>query len=468
MRRRSTRLSWRQPEYRQPEAIGRGAAAPALLERTGAFVVSNATNAKEHAIGLLQLASEVEQALMAQYLYAAVSLSDAPLRGESYRQKMLNIAVQEMCHLATVQNLLLAIGGPGAMYLERDALRQQSPNNPLPFVLESVSRRSLAGYVAAEMPAQIPAALQAEVDLLIAESSVALEPDPRRVGAIYELLKALFSSPAQPHEPPGLAKMAPELVGLHLRDEDFHPVTEIAAHEADPGEWSAREEEGLLVLTIRDRQEALTAIDKIAAQGEGWTSQHDSHFAEFMEMVEALRHAEPLTPMTLVTSPTLGANGATAGNGSPGTKITHDYARMWGEVFSLHYSLVVLTIYHVLNTSRATADGAAFRSKLVGLAMRGMRAFIMELSDLIAGLPAAIAGPTPLGPPYDLDPAILASGDPAALKAQHLALLDRLAALYATIELSPDFATTPNGATHLTNLRTFDQRRRTVLATQPA
>src|SRR5215210_5301046 len=55
---------------------------------------------------LLLGAAEIEHGLMAQYLYAANSCTDTTLA-----ERVRLIAVEEMGHLVTVQNLLLAAGG---------------------------------------------------------------------------------------------------------------------------------------------------------------------------------------------------------------------------------------------------------------------------------------------------------------------------------------------------------------------
>ena len=49
-----------------------------LVERVGVPVVEHAGTAREVALTLLGVAAEVEQALMVQYIYAAVSVADFP------------------------------------------------------------------------------------------------------------------------------------------------------------------------------------------------------------------------------------------------------------------------------------------------------------------------------------------------------------------------------------------------------
>src|SRR5215207_7993234 len=72
---------------------------------------------RDEAVFLLTAAAEVEHALMVQYLFAAYSLrvvegdvNFQPLK--DLQDLILQIAREEMGHLATVQNLLHLIGGP--------------------------------------------------------------------------------------------------------------------------------------------------------------------------------------------------------------------------------------------------------------------------------------------------------------------------------------------------------------------
>src|SRR6188472_3311485 len=66
---------------------------------------------RDSAVFLLQLAAEVEHALLVQYLYAAFSLdpSAAGVSGTAFKD-IFTTAQEEMGHLMTVQNVLLALG----------------------------------------------------------------------------------------------------------------------------------------------------------------------------------------------------------------------------------------------------------------------------------------------------------------------------------------------------------------------
>src|SRR5262245_49439183 len=134
---RRARVTWGQPPGeaaptttralpQRARAVRPSAVDRAILE-TGVPSVADAQTPKEDALGLLQLAAEVEHALLVQYLYAAASLE--PSAGNDTRlahNTFITVAVQEMGHLVAVQNLLLAIGGVDAHHLGRDGLRAAS------------------------------------------------------------------------------------------------------------------------------------------------------------------------------------------------------------------------------------------------------------------------------------------------------------------------------------------------------
>lgn len=80
----------------------------------------NTITSREHLIHVLTEAAEVEHNLLCAYLYAAFSLKRAdeagltPGQGEAverWRKTILSVALEEMAHLASVNNLLIAIGG---------------------------------------------------------------------------------------------------------------------------------------------------------------------------------------------------------------------------------------------------------------------------------------------------------------------------------------------------------------------
>ena len=466
MQRSPTRIRWHQPLPPAMAGLERAAASGLsvagardvvreMLLRVGIPVVEGVGTAREFAIELLKLAAEVEHALMVQYLYAATSLPDEPGPDSvNYHEKLLDIAVQEMGHLATIQNLLLLLGGRKAFYMQRDIIRETSEKNPIPFVLEPINKTSLAKYVAAEKPAQVPPDLEAKVDELVKLAEQDAGVDTHRVGAIYELLRWMFTPPEEASKGIDYALFAPLPANPHFSDEDLRDLSEVTEYEALADEWQVFEEDVILT-TAHTSAEARDAIDRIAEQGEGLTDRSRSHFAEFMEMIAAFE-AGNIAVKPIATSPTLDTH-----EGQGGEVISYPYTQLWGEVFSLQYSLLVLTVYHTLVTPRSSDGSADLRGALAGLTLRGMRRVIGPVSDLVASLPLRDDGSSDnAGPPYDLDASILQSDEDHELVAQQIRMLDRLASVYAAIESSPDFPSHLDHANTLANLRNFDKQRR--------
>ncbi|MEO8372126.1 MAG: ferritin-like domain-containing protein, partial [Candidatus Solibacter sp.] len=103
---------------------------------------------RDRAIFLLHTAAEIEHALLVQYLYAYFT---APAGSKiEWTRNILTIAIQEMGHLITVQNVLLAMRAP--LNLEREDFPFRRGYYPFEFSLDPFSLKTLARYTLAEMP----------------------------------------------------------------------------------------------------------------------------------------------------------------------------------------------------------------------------------------------------------------------------------------------------------------------------
>lgn len=103
---------------------------------------------------LLRDGAEIEHSLLVQYLYAAFSIKVpryTHLAGwPSHRYggrplHLMGVAIEEMTHLDVVNGLLVALGS--APCLERQQFPYEKDIYPFDFVLEPLSRQSLAKYV---------------------------------------------------------------------------------------------------------------------------------------------------------------------------------------------------------------------------------------------------------------------------------------------------------------------------------
>ncbi len=343
---------------------------------------------RDRAIFLLHTAAEIEHSLMVQYLYAAWSLPpDGPPGAQRWRRNILRVAREEMAHFAAVQNLLRFVGGP--LNVDREDFPFRTDLYPFPFRLEPLSRRSLARYIAAEMPAEAAVAprLLAEVEHLA--GSFGTGP-VNRVGILYATLRELVADTAR------------------LPDSAFRPGTASTA-QATPARFRSDVGHGPLFLrTVGDREAALSLIDDIAGQGEGDRDVPDSHFLTFVEMFDSWpADADPLDVPTQPNTSTPPADGTDDESIAAG-RITHPRALAWAEVFNHHYRMLLSWLQHALLTDTRSAAGSGL----------GLRAFatmfaLSDLGDLLPTLPRTPAGNGRAGAPFEL-PYTLAMPDLAA------------------------------------------------------
>lgn len=432
-----------------------------MLAQVGLPEISDVKTPKEYAIGLLKIAAEIEHALMVQYLFTADTMLTAVGDEDTYRKKLRNVAIQEMGHLATVQNLLLLLGGPSAFYMQRDVLRRDSEANPIPMIFEPVSLAALAKYLAAEAPESPPPDVAEKVRRLVKIAADDAGFDPRRVGAIYAVLKWMFmekSAALAWMRLPAIGQLTPN---PHLEDGDLVDPLVISAYEAVSNEWGD-DREDFLLLNMRTRGEAVTAIDEIARQGEGFDGAEDSHFKEFLEIIDSFEKNE-ISAKPITTSPTLGDGHG----GDRGVRIDNPYTRLWAEVQSLQYALLCLSILHSLATPRNDEAQEAIRAGLIRIAIEGMRKHLDPLSKLLSSLPMQHNGVAFAGPCFDLDPMHLHYDSVTELPPRHLAILDRLEQVYAAIEAAVEFRPDSNDSTTLFNLKRFDRKRRNLINSIP-
>src|SRR5436190_3357619 len=120
---------------------------------------------REELVYLLTMGAELEHAIACMYLFASFSLKTDVAEGgiteaqvamtRRWKRTLKGIAIAEMLHLAEVNNLLTAIGGPP--HFRRPNFPQ--PASAYPFgiglSLEPVSSRTLCRFVCLELPEQI-------------------------------------------------------------------------------------------------------------------------------------------------------------------------------------------------------------------------------------------------------------------------------------------------------------------------
>lgn len=194
-------------------------------------IVRDFTDPYIELIRLLREASEIEHALMIQYLYAAFSIKPAYASlagyGDPNSTDLLGVAIEEMQHLGQVNRLLVALGG--APNLARQDFPYEPDIYPFAFQLEPLGRESLAKYVWTEASADAldrsAARTPADRDFLDRLDNVlGANIKPNHVGSLYArviaTLKEVIASP-----PGGLPDLEPwidRLEGIKDQGERLH------------------------------------------------------------------------------------------------------------------------------------------------------------------------------------------------------------------------------------------------------
>jgi photosystem II stability/assembly factor-like uncharacterized protein len=146
------RIRLTQPADQPVEPTGEGVALLTTASAVEAEIIRDFDDPYLELVRLVREATEIEHALLVQYLYAAFSVKPAyqAISGIGLRdpRTLLGVAVQEMEHLRDVNRLLVALGAAPNL------IRQDFPYEPdiYPFTLnlEPLSPSSLAKYVYTE------------------------------------------------------------------------------------------------------------------------------------------------------------------------------------------------------------------------------------------------------------------------------------------------------------------------------
>jgi hypothetical protein len=367
---------------------------------------------------LLKVAAEIEHGLLVQYLYATYSVNPFLPAANEWRKTIKNIAIQEMDHLITVQNLLFALKNDAfETYFDRENF-PVAPEHvgfyPYAFRLEPISGDSLSKYVSAESP--LPAtvsdpALRATIEQVIARAEKATGMKTiGHVGNLYAYLYWLFL-PSDDFQGPWpnfpanwFRRRRP---GHHLTPDDFANPAELGRHQAQPGEFSANDgnapnypnnDDGShrWVFRVTSATDALRAIAQIAIQGEGTEMAMDSHFLEFLGVYQGVDKLPTGTAAHLAvpTNPNLRQDPGTAEG-----RIVNEATRVWALLCNTRYLMLLQMLPLALAQRSDQAAESARRKALINDAINtemlvGIRYLAMRLMTLPrAADPAQFAGP---------------------------------------------------------------------------
>ena len=343
---------------------------------------------------LLESAAEIEHALMVQYLYAAYSLKSReevtdPAQRQvlndrpptSWPNVLLSIAREEMGHLLTVQNLLLAIGL--APNLEREDFPPRKDLYPFALHLEPLTQHSLAKYVVAEAPVDAT-----DIDDILAVAQGTRAAQINHVGVLYGLLGLVFATREQVEQGAGsddhwdatvhklslLAHGQAPPDAWHLPDSAFQ--VGVPVQQAAPTDWQVG---GVRVHAVTDRATARAAIRDIGEQGEGPTGAGEqSHFERFRRLylgdgaTVAFPAGEWVPTRPVSTDPRVG-------------DIADPRTRRWAELADLRYGLLLGLVEHYLLT---TGDD---RQLLTAWIFAEMRTRVGFLARKLTTMPTGVA-----------------------------------------------------------------------------
>lgn len=384
---------------------------------------------RDEAVFLLTAAAEIEHALMVQYLYAAYSVRVAAPHTaalQTVQNLLVQIAREEMGHLATVQNLLHLVGGP--LNLGRDRAPYASEIYPFRFALEPVTLDSLAKYVTAESPKKLPDEMsdadRALVTQIALDAAAANDGNEvRHVGPIFARLAVLLGDTAG-----------------SLADGDFR--TDTATLQATRADWGfdpANPFTGELLIIESFpqadanalRQAARAAVQAIGEQGEGFDlppagsppDPTESHFERFLDIynrVNSIVEQGDAVTWPMTTNPNTTPEPETA---TPATdrlaaaveelaaagRITEPRARAWAQLFNLRYRLLLGQLAHFLRLDQelyATAAGPQQGDRTArGLLLIGtfdeMR-HLKKIAAKLVQLPKDPGAAVHAGPPFEL------------------------------------------------------------------
>jgi Ferritin-like len=363
--------------------------------------------AKLKAIYLLQIAAEVEHALMTQYLYSAYSLDEAfeqsqgsenTYRIDRWKRDIRTIARQEMAHFVTVQNLLISLGAE--VYVNRENNFSEHPDAyPFPVRFEKFGLRPLARYVATEGP--LPGEIsnrdeRKQLQKILHLAGENAKDKINRVGTLYAALYWLFLKKDDTQGPwkiPGAVKAglcAAGLDGVHIKDSDFAPPDEYEDFHATREEWEIFED-SLHVDDADPRSRALRAIQWIMLQGEGPSGAScnttESHFCRFLKMYDELRgnpklalaaRPVPLNPFV----PRADRKEPVQREADP---ITHPESKLWADLFNVRYQMLLLDVLLALSTSRSS--NRKLRATLTSWAAGNEMEHLKQIGQLLPTLP---------------------------------------------------------------------------------
>ncbi len=348
---------------------------------------------------LLAQASELEHSLACQYLFTAFSLKERPNEGitavqqrriAGWRRQIIEIAVQEMLHLALASNLLTAIGG--APYFRRANFPQGKTHTSLSlrFMLAPFGEDTLQRYICFELPQDFqPAPGETNWNEVCAQLTAApeflLEPllpkklDFHSIGELYGLIGEGFAEIETKLRAGGktlfIGPPAAQATGI------FEELT-----------------------AVKDVASAQQVIDLIVEQGEGTPrDQVNNHFRKFIKILkeyQAERQTDPAfqPARPVVENPLLDLQRDQPDAVRLGANvITNELSRDTVEIFAAAYEVMLqILARYFAHTDEDEEQRYALKSAFLNLMPFVLSPIGKAITELPAGdgFPGKTAGPS--------------------------------------------------------------------------
>ena len=367
-----------------------------LLATRGGVAAPEAPFVIEHREALIYMlceASELEHAIMCQYLFAAFSLKESEDEGltpdelaavTSWQRKILNVAAGEMLHLALVNNMLSAIGA--APHLSRPNLPAPAGHYPagVQLTLLPFGDQALQHFMFLERPEGMDlddadglAALQTATPAVNPRDIVPTPQDFATVGHLYRSIKA------------GLRHLAAK----YGEDWLFTGPPRAQATPALFG-WP-----NLLPVTGLDS--ACAAVEEIVEQGEGprghW---RDAHFGQFVAILDEYQQMRAANPGFEPARPVMAANVRPHDRADAVPLITDPLTARVTDLFNVGYE-ILLQLFERFFAHTTETDPQL--KVLADASVALMVQVIKPLGSLITTLPAGPGYPArTAGPSFEL------------------------------------------------------------------